>query len=420
MKQFFLGMALVFTNVSLQAQVLGCTDPLANNYNSSATHNDGSCTYNNTVVVPFAPLVLSDTLQETSGLIWYNNYVWSHNDNTDTHLYGIDTGTGFIAKSIDVSNAANYDWEEISQDNDYVYVGDFGNNGNGNRQNLHLLRLKKSAFGNTTITSDTIWFHYEDQTNFTPTGSNNTDYDCEAFIVTDDSIYLFTKQWVSKKTSVYSLPKTPGNYAARLRTTYNVQGMITGANYQPSKKTIVLCGYNFTGSLFYPFFYLLYDFTGDNFFSGNKRRLDMNQPLLQMEGITTRDGKTFFISNEKITSSLITVTPKLQKINFEPYLSNWYQSLGINKLAFTADAVTVFPNPNNGRFSVKVFSTKTLSTEIKILDSNGKLVFEQKTKLNVGSNQFQIDVPNAMTGYYWLILSGNGASVKKKIVVEVK
>ena len=31
MKQFFLGMVFVFTNVSLQAQVLGCTDPLANN-----------------------------------------------------------------------------------------------------------------------------------------------------------------------------------------------------------------------------------------------------------------------------------------------------------------------------------------------------------------------------------------------------
>lgn len=420
MKQFFLGVVMVLISTSLNAQVYGCTDLQANNYNSAATNNDGSCTYNAITVSPFGALELGDTLQETSGLIWYNNYVWSHNDNTDKRIHAVDTLTGNVVHSVSINNTVNYDWEEISQDNDYVYVGDFGNNGNGNRQNLHLLRLKKSELGNNTIISDTIWFHYDDQADFTGTGNNNTDFDCEAFIATDDSIYLFTKQWLSKKTSVYALPKTPGNYAARHRTTFNVQGMITGANYQPAKKTVVLCGYNFTGSMFYPFFYLLYDFSGDNFFSGNKRKLDMNQPLLQMEGIATRDGKTFFISNEKISNSIITITPKLQKINFEPYLSNWYQSVGVKTPPFTNESVTIFPNPNKGTFSIKITASKNLTADMKILDASGKLIQEQKVKLNAGNNQIPIEISFNGSGVYWLLLSANNISVKKKLLMEAK
>ena len=63
------------------SQVSGCKDPLANNYNSSATINDGSCTYN---VTPYTPPVLvspmNTTLQETSGLQMADNFLWSFND----------------------------------------------------------------------------------------------------------------------------------------------------------------------------------------------------------------------------------------------------------------------------------------------------------------------------------------------------
>ncbi|MEJ7677167.1 MAG: hypothetical protein WKG06_04700 [Segetibacter sp.] len=51
------------------SQVYSRTDPSANNYNFSATVNDGSCTYNITTYTP--PVVLnaiSRTLKESSGL----------------------------------------------------------------------------------------------------------------------------------------------------------------------------------------------------------------------------------------------------------------------------------------------------------------------------------------------------------------
>jgi len=85
------------------------------------------------------------------------------------------------------------------QDKDYLYVGDFGNNLNGNRTDLKILRIRKNSVLVNPLKIDTINFSYSNQTNFTPTGTNNTDFDCEAFIVASDSIYLFTKQWISKR-----------------------------------------------------------------------------------------------------------------------------------------------------------------------------------------------------------------------------
>lgn len=327
--------SIIFSFISLLSFSVkaqnGCTDPMARNFNKKATKNDGSCVYAPITISPVTAHLLSDTIQETSGLIWWNNYLWTHNDNSDNNLYAIDTANGRIALKKKIQNVENFDWEEISQDKNYIYVGDFGNNGSGNRKNLHILRVEKEALlKSNVVVCDTIWFEYRNQFDFLNIPANTTDFDCEAFIVTNDSIYLFNKQWKSKKTTVYSLPKTPGKYKAIPLATYDIQGLVTGANYQPDQNTIVLSGYSISGSIISPFVFLLYDFKKNDFFGGNKRRLNINQMMLQMEGIATRDGKTFFISNEKI-SKIITISPKIHSINLSPYLPKLSQSKNQNK-----------------------------------------------------------------------------------------
>ncbi|MFM9074228.1 MAG: hypothetical protein ACKORJ_01450 [Bacteroidota bacterium] len=47
-------LAAVATTGATMAQVKGCNDPLASNYNSAATVNDGSCTYTDTNITPTA------------------------------------------------------------------------------------------------------------------------------------------------------------------------------------------------------------------------------------------------------------------------------------------------------------------------------------------------------------------------------
>ena len=118
---------------------------------------------------------LNAALVETSGLIFWNNTLWSHNDDTDIKLYSVDTATADTIHSYVLKNTVNTDWEEISQDANYVYVGDFGNNANGNRTDLHILRVEKNSLLVNAPVIDTIWFSYSNQTNFSPAGANHTD-----------------------------------------------------------------------------------------------------------------------------------------------------------------------------------------------------------------------------------------------------
>ena len=305
MKTSFFLLFILFANTT-QAQIQGCRDVFAKNYNPNAVVNDGSCVYKNTKIKATASYKLSDSIIETSGLITFDNLFWTHNDDHDTLLYGLDS-KGKIQKKINLKGVKNIDWEEISQDSAYIYVADSGNNHRGNRTDLQLLRIEKKSFLANVPIIDTFAFRYENQTDFSPQKSNTTNFDCEAFVVLQDSIYLFTKEWSTNKTSIYRLPKTPGNHLAQYKETINVEGLITAATLSPSKKEIVLTGYT---KEYTTFLYLLYDFKNTDFSKGNKRKIKLNLPFHQIEGITTTDGTVFYISNESTIKKPIVNTPQ--------------------------------------------------------------------------------------------------------------
>lgn len=303
MIKFFL--LFILTTSLSYGQISGCTDPLSLNYNPTATINDGSCQYKSLKIKPEYSIRLSDSLKETSGLIAFDGLLWSHNDDHDTTLYGLDS-LGKIRKKV-ILNTVNHDWEEISQDSTHLYIGDFGNNFRGNRTDLHILKIEKKSFleGNPII--DTISFSYADQTDFTAQKGNTTNFDCEAFIATRDSIYLFSKQWNSSQTSIYVLPNQAGKQIAQYKETLNTEGLVTGATYVESKKRIVLCGYSKTGKTF---LYLLYDFKDHNFLTGNKRKIDLKLPFHQIEGIATRDGLHYYVTNESLVRKPVLNVPQ--------------------------------------------------------------------------------------------------------------
>ncbi len=407
-----LGLLISVHQVKAQS---GCTDPLASNYDMAATVNNGSCVYPAASVTPYNVISLSDTLEETSGLVYYDNLLWTHNDNSDNHIYAVDTATAKIQQMVTVSNGMNYDWEELSQDSGYFYIGDFGNNGNGNRTDLHILRIAKSALTAGSVIADTIRFSYADQTDFTPAGANNTDFDCEAFIVTDDSIYLFTKQWVGKKTCVYVLPKTPSSvvYNAPLRYTYDVKGLITGATYIRDKKMIVLTGYNTNLSTnLSPFVYLLYDYAGNEFFSGNKRKIDIIQPFSQIEAISTADGKSFFLTNEKLGNSLITIPARLQKIDLTQFVASYYQTDLTGHVQM--EKLMVYPNPAGRFLTVEWLSDEPAGGTLQLVDAAGKICFRQSVSVHSGRNRWTI-TPDVAAGVYQLLIDNGKASLSKMV-----
>src|SRR6188768_3637663 len=122
-----LNFCLVF---NADAQISGCTDPQSNNYNPAATINDGSCTYNATSLTLTTKTSLSaPLLNETSGLTFINGKLWTFNDSGNANdIYRVDTSTSTVYQTVDISNATNVDWEDMTSNNDYLYIGDFGNN----------------------------------------------------------------------------------------------------------------------------------------------------------------------------------------------------------------------------------------------------------------------------------------------------
>jgi hypothetical protein len=291
---------------SVKAQTSGCTDPLSKNYNPNAVLNDGNCLYENLKRKPEYSIKLSDSVKETSGLIAFDNLLWTHNDDHDQTIYGLDS-LGKIKKKIILDQAKNHDWEEISQDSSYLYIGDFGNNYSGNRTDLNILKIEKKSFLEQNPIIEKISFQYADQTDFLAQKPNSTDFDCEAFVVSKDSIYLFTKQWKSSKTSIYVLPNQPGNHIAQFKNTLDTKGLVTGATYFEEKKIVVLCGYSKKGKTF---LYLLYDFKNNDFLSENKRKIDLKLPFHQIEGIATKDGLHYFITNESLVRKPILNNPQ--------------------------------------------------------------------------------------------------------------
>lgn len=388
----------------------GCTDPLANNHNTTATINDGSCTYNYANVLPLNSTLIDTALNETSGLLLWNNDLWTHNDGGNpTDLYAIDLGDLNLFSTSGLSGVSNVDWEDIAQDDDFIYIGDFGNNASGNRTDLKIYKVSKSSIiaGNPLV--DTINFSYEDQTDFSPQSGNTTNFDCEALIVTDTGIYLFTKEWTDQKTSLYFLPKSAGTYSAVLQGSYDLNGLVTGATYIKGKQVVVLSGYNLEIIDFMPlsiapntFLMLLYDFQGDNFFTGNKRKVDFaGEDHLQVEGITSSDAIHYYLSNERYNANNVDTPAQIHELDLSGYLSNY---LSYNNLDFNSNKkISVFPNPSTVSQNVYLDIPNEYlgkNAVISIYDTYGREVFV-KNKTNL-SKQETLEVFLSSAGIYIL------------------
>lgn len=341
------GICLMFTLAPapfyrLSAQLPGCTDPAAINYDPEAVINDGSCRYRDTTLVINRSYFLDMVLNETSGLIWWEDLFWTHNDDLDTQLYGLDE-EGNIRDTLRVADRGNRDWEDLAQDDQYIYIGDVGNNGSGTREDLHFLRISKAGIRKDSILTDTIWFRYSLQDSTSPAGPNRTDFDCEAFLVRNDSLILFTKEWISQRTTVYSLPTLPGRHIAHPTDTIEVGGLITGASHIPDLGIVVLCGY--TRSFGQAFLYLLYDHPPGHYSRGNKRKVYLDLFFTQLEAITHQEGWRFFLTNERSGLPPIAVSPaSLHEIDLRGVLEKIPTGTGLLP-QYKNSPIRLYPNP---------------------------------------------------------------------------
>ena len=275
----------------------GCTDPQAENYEATADQNDGSCTYASTIYQPSFLATLPPTLNECSGLAYFNGQLWAHNDGgNEAALYQLDTLTGAVLRQVNINGATNTDWEDIAQSATHLFIGDIGNN-LGNRTNLRVYRIAKADLINDVVSAEIITFSYADQTDFDAAPQANN-YDAEALAFANDSLHLFTKNWLDKKTRHYVLPAKPGDYALSPRQSFDVNGLITAAAIYRDSVGMLL-GYDLDNGAV--FGWLLFDFPTGRPLAGNKRRLELGLvfTLSQAEALTFRDRTTGYLGSEQ-------------------------------------------------------------------------------------------------------------------------
>ncbi|WP_076549829.1 hypothetical protein [Maribacter ulvicola] len=259
---------------------------------------------------------LPSAVFETSGLLYFNGNLITHNDSgNEAILYELDTLTLAIQRRVTIHNINNIDWEAIAQDEDYIYIGDFGNNV-GIRTDLAVHRILKEAYvSSNSVSAETINFSYEDQQDFENTG--NSDWDAEAFFVIDDKIVVLTKQWQSFGSVAYEFSKFPGTHVASRVGAINDVGLITDASYDTESNRLVVIGYS---SILSPFVGMVEHFNFNAVFEGYKQRsLGLN--FIQAEGITQTGSESYFFSSEYYARQTPTIESASRLFSFQiPYV----------------------------------------------------------------------------------------------------
>ncbi len=346
-------------------------------------------------LMPTLLATLGEEVNETSGMIMVGGTLWSHPDsNNPARLYQVDPQTGATLRSVAV-NATNVDWEDMTTDGSYVYLGDIGNN-SGSRTDLRIYRFPIGLLMDTSVTAidvDTIYYAYSDQVDFTSAMQTNP-WDCEAMIARNDTLYLFTKDWVDQRTRVYALPAEPGTHQAVLKEEYDIQGLITGASHEPITDQVILIGY--TPGLYVPFICKLSGFEGSLFFSGEVVRTALSLSFLQMEAVAWNGPAEILISNEQSPFS----DPRLWSIAIVNTVDENRGDHGIR----------IYPNPTGDRFKIEGIGNRA---KVILYDAAGREVARSGEP-----GEHQLEVGRLSEGFYQLSIQDSGAHVRRNVIVQ--
>jgi hypothetical protein len=346
---------------------------------------------------PLIPTLVHEfdsALNETSGLLMVDGGLWTILDSGNPHaIFRIDPASGGVTRTLTITNATNTDWEDIAADDAWVYVGDFGNN-SGSRTDLRVYRVPRTALldeGITEVIADTIRFAYADQTDFTP-ANNANNWDCEAFIARDDSLFLFSKNWLTSDCYLYALSATPGDHFAERRDTLLSSGLVTGASIDPTSGDIALIGY--TNGTYTPFAWRLSDYAVHAFFDGVATRHAVIGLPMQAEGIAWTGMDTVYFSHEAVGPFPAELW-ELELVIAE--------SIGISGQG--AD-LRAYPNPVHDALTIE----STIGRWILLKDVEGRTVIGSW----IAAGRTRIDVGSLPSGAYTLH-TGEGPPIRLMI-----
>tara|TARA_B100000989_G_scaffold236138_1_gene182969 strand:+ start:248 stop:1120 length:873 start_codon:yes stop_codon:yes gene_type:complete len=239
-------------------------------------------------------IILPKVINETSGLEILNEVFITHNDSGgEPRLYFFNLN-GEIINSIKLDKEPfweiyNYDWEDITADEDYIFIADTGNNF-GNRNNLNIIKVKT----NDLSIDGKIDVAYYDQETFTPRPKHK--YDAEALFLIEDKIAVLSKDRRNLLTDLYLIDKESiSRQLLESKITYNVNSLVTGGDFNEELSLLALVSYNPRGT---QYLILFKDFSLENLADKEFRKFKIPIKSAQIEAIKIIDNKTFWVTSE--------------------------------------------------------------------------------------------------------------------------
>ncbi|QPG05466.1 hypothetical protein IT774_15445 [Salinimonas marina] len=229
---------------------------------------------------------LDTILEETSGLVCTGDSAITLNDSGNAAaLFRIDK-QGQIQNRYPL-DFANKDFEAVTADDNYFYIGDIGNN-RGQRPYVNIRQVARDD----AKKQQTLRLTYADNN-----PQNNLpyahDYDAEALVNQDDHLLLFSKSWASKRVKVYRIAKDKKNQILTpVAHIDGLPGLVTGADWDAEQRRFVVVGYEHSPiGLFQPFVALIAaDFTIEGV-----ARLEQ---FGQVEGVCVNNASQIWLTQE--------------------------------------------------------------------------------------------------------------------------
>ncbi|MFY7811841.1 MAG: hypothetical protein ACOVQ2_08925 [Flavobacterium sp.] len=242
--------------------------------------------------------ILPKEIEENSGLLFYNNLIFTFNDSQGkTEIYGFDPQNGIIKNTIFLKNAKNIDWEAITTDGTSIYIGDFGNN-RGNRKDLTIYTFSISSINFNLpfqeVETSLFTFEIDGQTSFENKNRKN-DFDIESMVYYNDKIHFFTKEWLSLQTAHHTLELNLAHQISKRVESFPTGYLVTDAFID--QNILLLVGYTKESIAFLSQFKI-----EDQFFFKqplSKTYLGLTPGIGQIEGVSANK-EFIFLSGESM------------------------------------------------------------------------------------------------------------------------